>query len=137
MKINLQRVNDSFHFEGTGISAVPVHLDASPDIGGENAGARPMELLLMAVGSCAAIDILLILKKQKQVIEDFSISVEGEREKLENTQPFKKIHIVFHLKGKIEAEKAARAVQLSVEKYCSVHTMLSEYAEITYEHRLN
>ena len=63
MKVQLNRVDDAFHFEASGMSGVKVHMDAAEDIGGHNAGSRPMELLLMGLGGCTAIDVVLILKK--------------------------------------------------------------------------
>ncbi len=71
MEVILKRIDEDFHFEGMGSSSVPVHIDAAEGIGGHNAGARPMELLLMGIGGCTAIDVILILKKQRQTIEDF------------------------------------------------------------------
>lgn len=78
-------------------SKVTVHTDAAEDIGGSNAGVRPMELLLMGLASCSAIDVALILKKQRQDVRDFRISVEGERVEEEGTKrkPFRKIHLHF------------------------------------------
>jgi putative redox protein len=135
MKIELNRVDDGFHFEARGSSDTIVHTDAAPAIGGQNAGVRPMELLLMGLASCSAIDMLLILKKQRQVIEDFSISVEGEREKEDGTErsPFRKIHLIYKLKGTLDAAKVARAAQLSMDKYCSATAQLESMATITHE----
>ncbi len=65
MKVELVRVNDAFHFEGTGSSEVKVHTDGSPEIGGVGAGVRPMELLLMGLASCSAIDVVLDFEKTK------------------------------------------------------------------------
>src|SRR5204862_8321580 len=95
-------------------------MDAARDIGGNESGFRPMQMLLAAVGGCSAIDVILILKKQKQEIESFEVEVEGEREKIEEYSLFREIVLHFKMKGKIEKEKAERAVQLSVDKYCSV-----------------
>jgi len=81
MEVVLKRLDDDFHFEGMGNSSVPVHIDAAENIGGHNAGARPMELLLMGLGGCMAIDVILILKKQRQSIDDFQIRISGNREK--------------------------------------------------------
>jgi putative redox protein len=135
MKIELVRVDDAFHFEARGSSDTVVHTDASPAIGGQNAGVRPMELLLMGLASCSAIDMILILKKQRQVITDFRVTVEGERTKEDNSErsPFHKIHIVYHLSGTIDAAKAARAAELSMQKYCSATAQFESMAEITHE----
>jgi putative redox protein len=132
MKVELVRVDDAFHFEATGTSDVPLHIDAATDIGGHNLGARPMEMLLMGLASCSAIDVILILKKQKQVIEDFRLSVEGLREKGATPAPFQKIHITYKLTGQLDADKVKRAVDLSMDKYCSATAQLRPTAEITY-----
>ncbi|MCU0339376.1 MAG: OsmC family protein [Spirosomaceae bacterium] len=136
MKVELVRVDDGFHFEATGsASDVKVHTDAAPNIGGQNAGVRPMELLLMGLASCSAIDVVLVLKKQRQEILDFRISVEGDREKEEGTErsPFRKIHLHYFLKGNIDPAKAERAVKMSMEKYCSATAQMEALAEITHE----
>jgi putative redox protein len=137
MNIELVRVDDGFHFEARGSSSdVTVHLDAAEGIGGANAGVRPMELLLMGLAGCSAIDVVLILKKQRQDIQDFRISVEGERVEEEGTKrkPFRKIHLHFKLKGtNLNAEKVNKAIALSMEKYCSATAQMEALAEITFE----
>ena len=133
MQVELIRIDDAFHFEAQGMSGVPVQIDAAEDIGGHNAGSRPMELLLMGLGGCTAIDVLLIMKKQRQIVEDLQISVSGEREKVEGTQmtPFRKINIHFKFKGNIQEDKAQKAIEMSMEKYCSATAQFSSSAEIT------
>lgn len=136
MHVELQRVDDAFHFEAAGISEVKVNIDGSQKIGGAGAGARPMELILMGLGGCSAIDVILILKKQKQVIDDLKIIVDGER--VDDTPAvFKKINMDFRFKGELDTGKVKRALQLSVEKYCSVYAMLAETAEITHTFSIN
>jgi putative redox protein len=139
MEVVLKRLDDDFHFEGMGTSSVPVHIDAAEGIGGHNAGARPMELLLMGIGGCTAIDVILILKKQRQAIEDFQIRISGIREKIEGTEktPFREINIQFELKGAIDGNKALKAIQLSMEKYCSATAQLEPSATITHTLVLN
>jgi putative redox protein len=139
MEVVLKRLDDDFHFEGMGTSSVPVHIDAAEGIGGHNAGARPMELLLMGIGGCTAIDVILILKKQRQSIEDFQIRISGTREKIEGTEktPFREINIQFELKGAIDGNKALKAIQLSMEKYCSATAQLEPSATITHTLVLN
>ena len=132
MQIELVRVDDAFHFEALGKSGVAQHIDAATDIGGHNAGARPMEMLLMGLAGCSAIDVILILKKQKQVIDDFRLKVDGLREKGATPAPFKKIHITYLLKGQLNADKVKRAIDLSMDKYCSATAQLRPSAEITY-----
>jgi len=138
MNITLTKVNDAVHFEGISNStSVKVHIDGSPDIGGEGLGARPMELVLMALGSCSALDLVSILKKQRQHIDDMHISVEGERREAIPTI-FTHIHITFTLKGTIDPLKAEKAAELAVKKYCSVHDMLAAGGvDITYDVKID
>jgi len=137
MKIELKRINDAVHFEGSGSGNVKVHIDGSESIGGQVLGVRPMELVLMAVGSCSALDLVSILKKQRQDITDFSIEVSGERRE-EIPTIFTKIHILFRLKGTIDQAKAEKAAELAVKKYCSVHDMLAAGGvEISYSIEIN
>ncbi|GAB3726059.1 OsmC family protein [Spirosoma lituiforme] len=132
MQVELVRVDDAFHFEALGASGVPQHMDAATDIGGHNAGARPMEMLLMGLAGCSAIDVVLILQKQKQVIDDFRMKVDGLREKDANPSPFKKIHITYLLKGQLDEVKVKRAIDLSMDKYCSATAQFRPSADITY-----
>ena len=134
MNIKLTKVNNAVHFEGSSdTTPVKVHIDGSPDIGGEGLGARPMELVLMALGSCSALDLVSILKKQRQQIDDLQIKVEGERREAIPTV-FTRIHISFSLKGNIDPVKAGKAAELAVKKYCSVHDMLAAGGvDITYD----
>ena len=139
MEVVLNRQDQDFHFEAKGSSPIPVHIDAAEGIGGHNAGARPMELLLMGLGGCTAIDVILILKKQRQIIEDFQIRVSGDREKIEGTEksPFNQINIQFELKGQIDGNKALKAIQMSMDKYCSATAQLEPSATITHTLVLN
>lgn len=134
MKISLNRINKAVHFEGISpMSDVKVHIDGSPEIGGEGLGVRPMELVLMALGSCSALDLINILKKQRQVIDNLSIDVEGSRvDAIPST--FNAIHITFKLEGALDKAKVDKAAELAVKKYCSVHDMLAAGGvTITYE----
>ena len=124
MKVELQRVNNAVHLEGTSRSTtVKVHIDGTPQIGGEGLGSRPMELVLMALGSCSSFDLLHILKKQKQEVKTFFVLVDAQtREALPPV--FTKIHITFSLSGNLDRAKVAHAAELAVTKYCSVYEML-------------
>ncbi len=132
MAVDLVRVDDAFHFEATGTANVALHIDGATDIGGHNAGARPMEMLLMGLAGCSAIDVILILQKQKQVIEDFRMTAEGKREIGVTPAPFNSIHLTYKLKGTLDPDKVKRAIDLSMDKYCSATAQLRPSAEITY-----
>lgn len=138
MRIELKRLDDSFHFEAKSETGNIAYMDAGEDNGGHNKGVRPMQMLLMGLGGCSAIDIVLILKKQRQVIEDFTISIDGERQQGAEPSLWETIQIHFKFKGQIDKEKAERAVQLSLEKYCSVSKTLEiAGAKITYKISVN
>jgi putative redox protein len=137
MKVELRRVNDAFHFEAVGAADVVVNIDGSPDIGGVNAGARPMEMILMGLGGCSAIDVVLILQKQRQIIEDMAITIEAERVPNETPSIFKTIHVHYNFKGDLNEEKVKRAIELSMDKYCSVTAILNKTAEITHSFSIN
>ena len=137
MVVEIDRVNDAFHLQAFGKTNVPINIDASPDIGGIDAGARPMELLLMSLGSCSAVDIILILKKQKQTIDDFKISIIAERVENQIPSVFKLIDVCFKLTGAIDENKLKRAIELSHDKYCSVSAMLHDAVDIKYTYELN
>ncbi len=134
MKIELDRVDDAFHMQAKGMSSVVVNIDAAEDIGGKNVGARPMELLLMGLGGCTSIDLILILKKQRQPLKDLKIEVTGEREQIEGTEmkPFKKINIHYKFFGQLDSAKVEKAIALSMDKYCSATAQLRPSAEITH-----
>lgn len=137
MLVEIDRVNNAFHFQAFGKTDVPINIDVSPEIGGIDAGVRPMELLLMSLGSCSAVDVIQILKKQKQPVGDFKISIKAER--IENQIPsvFKFISICFKLTGAVDENKLKRAIELSRDKYCSVSAMLHNTVNIEYTYELN
>lgn len=135
MKVTLDRINDDYLFEGKGKAGVPVFID---NTSGEVVnGASPTELLLMGVGGCAAIDVISILKKQKQQIDSFQIEVEGQRKEVQQAKPFEAVHVKIFLEGDIAPAKAKRAGQLSFEKYCSVSLTLEPCVTVTHEIVLN
>ncbi len=135
MKVSLNRVNDKFHFEAKGSSGVIVNIDSKTDEASK--GASPMELLLMGVGGCSAIDVVSILQKQRQEITSYSMEVEGERIEEKEAKPFKGIHVTISLEGEIDEAKAIRAAELSFEKYCSVSITLEGSVKTTYSIILN
>lgn len=135
MKVSLNRINNNFLFEAKGNSGFPVLIDSKTDE--PSKGASPMELLLMGVGGCSAIDVVSILKKQRQNITSYKMEVEGKRKEVREAKPFEAIHVTIFLEGEIEESKAIRAAQLSFEKYCSVSITMEASVEITYNIILN
>jgi len=137
MRVNIKRFDTDFGFEASNEAGKTLTLDAGPAIGGHGQGFSPMQAVLAAIGGCSGIDIISILKKQKQEISGFEMTVDGDREKDVVPSPFTAIHIVYHIRGNVDPEKAQRAADLSIEKYCSVSKMLEKSAKITYEVKIN
>ena len=135
MKVTLNRLNDDFLFEGQGPNGIPVAIDNKGN--DEIKGASPMELLLMAIGGCNAIDIIYVLKKQRQTVTSYRVDVEGTRGNLHKAQPFKAAHVSIYLEGPIVHAKALRAASLSFEQYCSVSMTLAGSVTITYDLYVN
>ena len=134
VEINLHRKQGDFGMEATDANGHVVRLDTSEETGGVNFGVRTMQVLLMGLGGCSAIDIVMILKKQRQTVNDFSIKITGEREPGKEPSLWQTVKITFFLKGTIDKEKAERACQLSIDKYCSVAaTLMKSGTNLTWE----
>ncbi|HXB07647.1 MAG TPA: OsmC family protein [Puia sp.] len=138
IRIQLDRVSGDFGFEAKDATGHTVRLDSSPESGGAAFGVRPMQMLLMGLGGCSGIDIVSILNKQRQTIEAFHMTIDGEREKGKEPTLWETIHIHFILKGDIDPDKAKKACMLSMDKYCSVAATLREArATITWQVSVN
>lgn len=137
MHVVLRRKDDAFHMEATSDGGHLVQIDGSAAIGAREQGARPMELILMGLGGCSGIDVISILKKQRQELRDLTITVDGERDPNETPSVFRKIRVHFAATGELDADRLRHAVGLSMEKYCSVAKMLEKTAEITHAFSLN
>jgi putative redox protein len=126
--------NGNMAFTGVTPSGHEIKMDAAQEIGGQNTGARPMELLLNALAGCTGIDIILILKKMRLEPSSFQMEIEGERAETEPKR-FTAIHVHYALEGKLPEDKVVRAIQLSKDKYCSVAHTLN--AKITSSYSIN
>jgi putative redox protein len=120
VSLRLERTEGDYGFLAQDAQGHVLRTDSSRENGGLENGFRPMQALLAALGGCSGIDIVSILKKQRQQIDAFSIAVEGEREEGVVPAMWKRVHLDFVLTGAIEEEKARKACKLSIEKYCSV-----------------
>ena len=101
-------------------------------LAGEGQAVGPMEAVLLAGASCASIDLEMILKKMQQPLSGLEVKIVGDRAEDQVPKVFVKVHLHFILYGAIEHAKAERAISLSVEKYCSVLTMVAKTATIDY-----
>ena len=132
VKIELSRVDEDFNMEAVNDAGNKILIDGAPAEGGHNRGMRPMQTLLAAMGACSAIDIISILRKQREKLDDIKITVTGEREKDVTPSLYTEVHAHYKLFGDIDRDKAQKAVSLSVEKYCSVAKTLEKTAKVTY-----
>lgn len=135
MKITLNRINDDYLFECTNSAGNSILLDNTSQPGAK--GVSPMESVLMAVAGCSGIDVVSIIKKQRQNITSFKAEVEGERVVIDDAKPFKSITVKFILEGDIDSKKAYKAAELSFDKYCSVSKTLEPNVEIGFEVMVN
>jgi len=123
-KIELARVKGDFGFEAKDEQGHVVRMDSSPESGGWDFGVRPMQMLLMGLAGCSAIDVITILKKQRQDVKDYKMIVNGDREPGVEPSLWREVSIEFHLYGKVDEDKAIKAAELSINKYCSVAATL-------------
>jgi putative redox protein len=131
LKINWK---EKMAFSGVTPTGHEFIMDAAPEVGGENSGPRPTELLLQAVAGCTGIDIISILHKMRLEPSSFHMDVKGERAD-EHPKRFTSIHIHYALEGELPEDKVVRAIQLSKDKYCSVSHSLN--SEITVSYSIN
>jgi putative redox protein len=136
MKINLKRLNDACHMVASNEDGNEIHIDGAPKVGGEGKGFRPMQLLASGAASCSSIDLISILKKQRQNLLDLEVMVDAVREEDKIPSLFQTIHLHYILKGKLEKSKVEKALELSLEKYCSVVKILEKTAKISYTYEI-
>ncbi len=111
-------------------------IDSSKEGGGEGSAFTPMQLLLVALGSCTGMDVVNILPKQRQKLTGFEIVVSGERV-AEHPRVYGKVHVEYRLKGENLKDKALRtAIQLSEDKYCSVGATIGKTAKISHSYSI-
>ena len=132
MKLELNRIEKPYVFELENESGTICKIDSSKDIGGKNKGLTPMELLAGALAACISIDVLMILNKQYIEPKKYAVSVDATK-KNSVPSPFEKIHLVFSIDTEIDFLKVERAIQLSIDKYCSVKASLNPEIKISYE----
>ncbi len=120
-------------FEGVAGSGHRVTMDVAPEVGGRNLGLRPMEMVLLGLGGCTAIDVLHMLRKGRQPITDMRVELDAERAD-DIPKVFTRIHLHFVLTGAgLDPHKIERAINLSASKYCSASMMLNKTAEMTHD----
>ena len=118
---------------GKSHSGHSITMDGPPEIGGDNLGVRPMEMLLLGVAGCTMIDVVTTLKKMRQELTHCETKVNAERAN-DHPKVFTDIHIQFLVKGNdLDSKKVEKAITLSAEKYCSASIMLGKTASISHD----
>jgi len=135
MKSTIKLVNN-MQFTATADSGHEVLMDAPPSVGGNNKGSRPSELLLMGLGGCTGMDVISILRKKKQDVTGLEMNVNGETSE-SHPKMFTDIHIEYVITGRSISEDAVkRAIELSLDRYCTVGTTIGKAAKITHSHKI-
>jgi putative redox protein len=98
-------------------------------------GVRPADMLLLAAASCSLYDVIDILQKQREPLQDVEVTCHGEKES-EPIYRFKSIHLHYAAKGKIDPQKLEKAIGLSIDKYCTVINTLKACATVTYDYEI-
>jgi putative redox protein len=132
--LTAERTLGDFGMTITDTTGNTMQIDIPVDQGGNGKGMRPMQTVLAALCGCSAVDVVSILKKQKQELTGFKILVDGEREHGKEPSVWETVDLVFELTGNVEPSKGFRAVKLSADKYCSVaETVRRAGAQISYK----
>ena len=120
-------------FVGESGSGHAVVMDGAPEAGGRNLGIRPMEMLLVGLAGCTAFDVVHILEKGREAVEDVIVELDADRAE-EDPKVFTRVHMHFVVKGRgLAPAKVERAIKLSAEKYCSASAMVAKTATITHD----
>ncbi|MBV9834397.1 MAG: OsmC family protein [Alphaproteobacteria bacterium] len=120
-------------FVGESGSGHTITMDGSPDVGGRNLAARPMEMVLIGMGGCTAIDVASMLRKQRQDVRDIIVELEAERAE-DHPKVFNQVKVIYRVRGKkLNRALVERAVSLSDEKYCSATAMIRKSANVTHQ----
>jgi putative redox protein len=137
MKVTLHRLDNAFHFLAKNADGNEVHFDLTPEEGGSGQGAGPMQTVMMCLAGCSSIDVISILKKARQDVQDLDVEVEYERAEGEVPSLFTTAHVHFLLTGDLDVDKVRRAIDLSINKYCSVSKIIEKTATITASFSIN
>ncbi len=134
VKVDVNWLAEGYHFEAGNEQGGLIRIDGNTNAGGLESGMSPMQMLLAGAAGCSAIDVISILEKQRQDLKSLTVDVTGDRVKLDaGYSEYKSIHMHFTLSGNLEEKKVARALELSITKYCSVSKSLEKTSAISYD----
>ena len=130
------RLTNGMEFGGSAASGHKLVMDADSEVGGNNKGFRPMELLLVAFGGCTGMDVISILRKKRQNVSGLEMIVKGEQQD-EFPHIYTNVHVEYVVSGKeVQKEAVERSIELSLTKYCSVGATLAKAGKITHSYRI-
>ena len=136
MKVTVQKLDKEEHMEAQNEEGGLIRMDGKTQIGGLEGGFSPMQLLLAGIGGCSAIDIIGILEKQRQNLQNLRVEVDGDKQRGDTYSEFKTINLHFIFEGDLDPKKVERAIDLSLNKYCSVSKALEKGSEITHSYEI-
>lgn len=136
MQITLQRKNKALNFQGSTPDGLTAEFDSSALTGDAAVAPSPMQMVLMSVATCSSIDIVMILKKMRQELDDIKVDVDSVRAE-KAPRIFKSMHLHYKIYGKVGEKQAEKAIRLSMEDYCSVSLMLKASVDITWSFEVN
>jgi putative redox protein len=130
------KLETALRFTATAASGHSVTLDAAEHAGGQNAGFRPMEMLLVGLAGCTGMDVISILRKKRQQVTGYEVHVEGVRAE-ENPMVFVDITVEHVVTGhQVQPDAVERAIELSEGRYCGAGAMLGKVARLTHVYRI-
>jgi putative redox protein len=127
-------LKEGMSFEGVADSGFTINLGASPAVGGDDDGFRPMELMLISLAGCTAMDVISILRKKRQHITGLQVTADAKKAR-EHPKVFTHITLKYIVRGvNVEAAAVERSIELSITKYCPANAMLSQVVPIDTEY---
>jgi len=136
MAITVRKLENDLHFEAENEKGGKLRMDGNNTIGGLEGGLSPMQLLLAGIGGCSSVDVLNILNKQRQQVEDYRVEITADKQSVGTYSEYKTINLNFILEGDLDEQKVERAIELSINKYCSVSKALEKISKISYSYEI-
>lgn len=130
------RFNEGMQFVGSSDSGHSVLMDTDPKVGGFDSAARPLEMVLIGLGGCTGMDVVSILRKMKEDFHNFEILIEAEK-KEEHPKSLERVVLKYRVWGEVNEENFIKAIELSLDKYCTVANTLKPAIELEYQYRIN
>jgi putative redox protein len=133
MTVHLEQIDDAHQFRARSETGYEYTVTSDEEL----EGVSPMEMVALGLGSCSSVDILSILDKQRQRVDHYDVDVQAERADDEVPAVFRRLHVHYRVEGDVAPDKLRRAIELSLDKYCSVSRMLEQTATISYAFTVN